>query len=205
MDSATMPSKPPTSLGRHHQERAAARPPEHGARPAIDLDIREPEEPAERRRGLLGRSAADDDALESHRGLHRGLRGHRGGELDQHAMAGARMQKGNASGQPLARRHVEQRDALAPERGEILIHARGPEAQVMQPLSPLGEEARDSGVGGRRLEQLDLAVAGGEQRGAHALIGDLRLADERQAKRVAPEAIRLVEASSRRCRRDGYR
>ena len=103
------------------------------------------------------------------------------------------MQKGDAPGQPLARRGVEQRDALAPERGEILIHARGPEAQVMQPLTALGEEARDSGVGARRLEQLDLAVAGGEQRGAHALIGDLRLADERQAERVAPEAIRLVE------------
>ena len=64
---------------------------------------------------------------------------------------------------------------------------------MMQALTALGEEARDAGIGARRLEQLDLAVAGGEQRGAHALIGDLRLADERQTERVAPEAIRLVE------------
>ena len=138
------------------------RPPEHGARPAIDLDIREPEEAPEGGRGLLGRSAADDDALESHRGLHRGLRGHRGGELDQHAMASARMQKRNAPGQPITRSTSSSGDALAPERGEILIDTRGLEAQVMQSLAPLREEARDSGVGGRRLEQLDLAVAGGE-------------------------------------------
>ena len=127
------------------------------------------------------------------------------GQLDEHAVAGARMQKGDAPGQSLARRGVEQRDALAPERGEILIHARGPEAEVVQPLTPLGEEARDSGIGARRLEELDLAVTGGEQRGAHALVGDLRLADERQTERVAPEAIRLVRDCSRRCRRDGYR
>ncbi len=46
----------------------------------------------------------------------------------------------------------------------------------------------------RGLEELDLAVAGREQRRAHALVRDLSLAQKRQPERIPPEAIRPREA-----------
>src|SRR5207247_4562768 len=44
-----------------------------------------------------------------------------------------------------------------------------------------------------RREQLDLAVTGRQERGAHALIPDQRLLHERQTEGVAVEPIRLCE------------
>ena len=65
---------------------------------------------------------------------------------------------------------------------------------MVQPFAVLGEEARHTRVRARRLEQLDLAVTGGQEHGAHALIGDFRLADEREAQGVPPEAAGARQA-----------
>src|SRR4029453_4896738 len=107
-----------------------------------------------------------------------------------------RIEKRDTSGQTLARRLVEEGDALGSQRDQVGVHVGRAEAEVMKPFAPLGKEARHSGVVARGLEQLDLAVAGGEERRPPALIGNLRLAEERQAQGVAPEAIRLREASN---------
>ena len=117
-------------------------------------------------------------------------------QLHEDTMAGARIEKRDASGQALARPLVEEGNTLGPQRSQVSVHVGRAEAEVVEPLPSLGEEARHSGVVARGLEQLDLAVARGEERRPHALIGNLRLAEERQPQGVAPEAIRLREASN---------
>src|SRR2546425_7559597 len=67
------------------------------------------------------------------------------------------------------------------------------EAHVVQPLAALGEEAAHRRGRAQRLQQLDLAVAGGEQRGLHTLLGDLRLAQQGQSEHVAIERVRIGE------------
>src|SRR5262245_31386824 len=102
------------------------------------------------------------------------------------------MEERDAPREAVARGRVEQRHALRRERLEIPIDARRAETQVVQALAALLEKSSDARFAVARLEQLDLAVAGGEQRRAHALIGKRGLSDEREAERVAPEVIRLV-------------
>src|SRR6185295_11688877 len=69
--------------------------------------------------------------------------------------------------------------------------------EVVEPFPTLGQELPDGAVGAERLQQLDLAVARGEQRRAHALLLDRRLAHEREAQRVPPEAVGSREALHR--------
>jgi len=73
----------------------------------------------------------------------------------------------------------------------------GAEAEVVEPFPPLGQELPDRALGDERLQQLDLAVPRGEQRRAHPLLSDGRLAHQRQAQRVPPEAVGLREALHR--------
>src|SRR5688572_9516382 len=64
---------------------------------------------------------------------------------------------------------------------------------MVEALASLGEEARHTRIGTGGLQQLDLAVAGGEQDRAHALVHDLRFANERQPERIAPESAGMRE------------
>ena len=64
---------------------------------------------------------------------------------------------------------------------------------MVEPLPAPGEEAAHRRGRAQRFEQLDLAVTGGEQRGLHALLGDLGLAQQRQAEDVAIEHVRVGE------------
>src|SRR5262249_38885851 len=100
------------------------------------------------------------------------------------------------SGQALARRFVEKRHSLRLERGLISIDARCLQAKVMQSFAALGEEARHPRVFAGGLEELDFTVSRGEEGRAHALVGNLRLADQRQPQRVTPERVCSREASN---------
>jgi len=74
-----------------------------------------------------------------------------------------------------------------------ISHARRVEAEVVQTLAALGEKATDGVLGVERLQQLDLGVPRAEQRGAHALIGHLGLAQQRQAERALVERVRVPQ------------
>ncbi len=69
---------------------------------------------------------------------------HRRGQLDQHAVAGLGAEKRDASGQPFARRYIQQRHVLRPEPAEVPVDGRREKAEVMEPFAVLGEEARDA-------------------------------------------------------------
>jgi len=103
------------------------------------------------------------------------------------------MEKGDATGQPRARRLVDDGNASRFEVGEHALDVGRLEANVMQPFAPLGEEPGNAALRVRGLEELDLTVAGREQRRAHALVRDLSLAQKRQPERIPPEAIRPRE------------
>ena len=64
---------------------------------------------------------------------------------------------------------------------------------MVQALAAPGQEAADRRGGTQGLQQLDLAVAGGEQRRLHALIGDLGLAHEGQTEDTSVERVRFGE------------
>ena len=99
------------------------------------------------------------------------------------------MKKADLPGQARARRGVEQVDAAVLEHDQRGADVGRLEAQVMQALAASGQEASDRRRRAQRLQQLDLAVAGGEQRGAHALIHELGLPHERQPENVAVEGV----------------
>ena len=99
----------------------------------------------------------------------------------------------NADDRETVLRRVEQSHALllqvvqhAPDVGRV-------EADVMETLAAPREEAPDAVRGIQGLEELDLAVAGAEERGADALVADLRLGEQREAQGVAVEAVRVGE------------
>ena len=64
---------------------------------------------------------------------------------------------------------------------------------MVEALAVPREEAPDARGRVERLEQLDLCVAGGEQRRAHALLGDRLLLEQRQAEHVAIEPVGVGE------------
>ncbi len=63
----------------------------------------------------------------------------------------------------------------------------------MESLAPSRQEPADPRRRIQRLEQLDLALAGSEQRRAHVLVGDRRLLDEREPQGAAVEAVGVLE------------
>src|SRR5712692_251835 len=180
--------------GRDHEQRPSPRPAEHAPGPVVDGNLGQAEELLIALGRLLRVATADDEPLEAH-GRVRMLGGRRrGGQLHENARARGRTEKGDAPGQPLARRLVDQGDTPRLEAREIALDIGRLEAHVMEPFAALGEEAGHPALRARGLEELDLAVAGRQQRRPHALVRDLRLAQEGQPERVAPEAIRPREA-----------
>src|SRR5207244_641677 len=103
------------------------------------------------------------------------------------------MHERDPAGEPGPRCRVEQLDLSLPQRGQRLGDVRGVEAQMVEPLAALGQEASDARRVVERLDQLDLALAGREQRGAYALVGQRRLLDQRQPQGVAVEAIGVLQ------------
>src|SRR5438309_352167 len=77
---------------------------------------------------------------------------------------------------------VDQLHVPRGERGQRRIDVGRVQAQVMETLAALGEEARGARRRVQRLEQLDLRVAAGEKRRAHPLVGDDGLLEERKAE-----------------------
>src|SRR5207249_4792268 len=67
------------------------------------------------------------------------------------------------------------------------------EAEMMEALAAPREEAPDARGRVERLEQLDLRVAGGEHRGAHALVGERLFLEQRQAEHVAIKPVGVRE------------
>ena len=103
------------------------------------------------------------------------------------------MQEADLAGQASPRCGVEELDTALLQMGQRVRHVRRLEAHVVQPLAALGEEAAHRRRRAQRLQQLDLAVAGGEQRGLHTLLGDLRLPQQGQSEHVAIERVRIGE------------
>src|SRR5437867_11408338 len=101
------------------------------------------------------------------------------------------MDERDLSGEPRSWGRVEQLDAHLLERCQRLDDVLRVEAEVVEPFAVPGQKAPDARRRVQRLEELDLGLAGAEQRGPHVLIRDRRLGDERQPQRVTVEAIRL--------------
>src|SRR5215467_11657097 len=125
-------------------------------------------------RGVLRLAAANDESLEADGRRRASLSVRRGGQLHEDAVARTGIEKGDTSGQALARRFVEERHSLRLERGQIGIDARRLQAEVMQSFAALGEETRHTRVVTGGLEKLDFAVSRSEEGRAHALVGNLR-------------------------------
>src|SRR5712691_9538680 len=178
---------------RHHEERPAACPAEHAPRPVVDGDFGQAEELLIALGRFLRVATADDEPLEAHGRVRMLGSGRWRGELDEDTGARGRMEEGDATGQPRARRLVDEGSASRLEVGEHALDVGRLEANVMEPFAPLGEEPGHAALRVRGLEELDLAVAGREQRRAHALVRDLSLAQKRQPERIPPESIRPRE------------
>ena len=106
-----------------------------------------------------------------------------------------RVEKADHPGEPRAWLLVDQPHVLRPCRGERARDVRGRIAEVMQTLAAFGEELADAARRRERLEELDLAVADGEERRPYALILDGRDLVHRQSQAVAPKAVRLLEVT----------
>src|SRR5207237_8751431 len=162
--------------------------------PAVHRDLRKAEERPEasgRLRGVLG---ADDEALEPERRRVAGRLARRWrGQLDEHAAAGARVEERDLAGEPGARRGVDQLRAAILEAHQRAADVRRLEAEMVEALAVPREEAPDARGRVARLEQLDLRVAGGEQRRAHALLGDRPLLEQPQAEHVAIKLVAFGE------------
>ena len=76
---------------------------------------------------------------------------------------------------------------------EIGVDVGGLEADVVEALALAFEEAADGGVGAGGFEELDLALADGEERGFHALVLDGVLGVDMEAEGVAVELEGVVE------------
>src|SRR6266545_6725193 len=118
-------------------------------------------------------------------------------QLDQNARAGAGMEERHPPGEALPRRLVDQGHALRLEPRQVTRDIDRLEADVVQALATLGEEARDAALLVRRLEQFDLAIARRQECRPHALVRNLGLAQQGQAERAAPEGVGLREALDR--------
>ncbi len=64
---------------------------------------------------------------------------------------------------------------------------------MMETLAALGKKRATPESVRAGSEQLDLAITGGEERGPHSLVADLRLPEQREPERVAPEPVGLRE------------
>src|SRR5918996_4693079 len=181
-------------LVRRHDQKCAAPDGEHRAWPAVHRHLREAEQRLEDASRHADVPGTDDEALEAQRrgSLLVGRRRRRG-DLDQHARARGRVQEADLAGQPCARHAIEHRHAAPGElrqRGADIVCL---EAQVVQALATPGQEATDGCVRPQRLQQLELALSGGQQRGPHALVGDLGLAHEWQPEDATIERVRLFQ------------
>src|SRR5206468_12496602 len=141
----------------------------HRPRATVHRDFREAEEGLEDGRGGADVAGADHEALEPERGRRRLDLIARGGELHEHAGARLWMEKGDVSRQPGPGAGVEELDLAILELAQRVLDVRGLEAEMMEAFAAPGQEPSDPVGGIQRLEQLDLALAGGEQRGPHAL------------------------------------
>ena len=99
------------------------------------------------------------------------------------------MEEGDPTGQTRTGRGVEQGHLSRREVAEGGRNVGDIEADVMEPLAASGQEAAHPVVEVDGLEQLDLALAGGEQRRPDALVGELGLLDHGQPERVAIERV----------------
>src|SRR5262249_50720892 len=80
------------------------------------------------------------------------------------------MKKGDAASvRPRHRRLVDQSKALLLQFFQLGFDVVDAQADVVNPLATLLDELRNRGVGAGGLEQLEVRIADGEKRGAHAL------------------------------------
>ena len=91
------------------------------------------------------------------------------------------------------RRAVDELEAVDRQSGQLLGEVRDLEADVVEALALLREEARDTGCLVGRLDELDLRFADREERDPDPIGGDVLDLLETEAKEVAVEAERLVD------------
>src|SRR5205823_4370786 len=113
------------------------------------------------------------------------------------AGACARMQESDLPGEARTRYGVDQLRAPFLRRGQVRRDVRRVEADVMQPLAVAREKSPDAALRIQWLEQLDFAIPGREQRGAHALVRQLGFLDERKPEDVAVEPISVRQPRDR--------
>src|SRR5438067_13658319 len=106
------------------------------------------------------------------------------------------MQEADAAGDADARLLVDDLDLPSLQRREIVVDAINLEADVMEPFAALVEIAGDAGIRDDRLQQLDLAVAEGQQRRPDALLGDDLLLAYGKAERGAIEGHRHLRIAA---------
>src|SRR3990172_2606768 len=115
----------------------------------------------------------------------------------EHAAARFRVQEADHPRQPLPRLLVDELHALRLQPLQLRADVRRLEADVVQPFPLALQEPPHRRLRRKRLQQLDLALADGEERGPHALLPHRRRGVHRQPQRLAVEPERLVQAMHR--------
>src|SRR5207244_8821108 len=86
-------------------------------------------------------------------------------QLDQHAVPGSGMEKGDAAATCARhRRVVDEAKPLRLKPRQMLFEVVHAETEVMDPLAALFDELRHPRLRSGRLEQLEVGTAGGEER-----------------------------------------
>src|SRR2546426_2241730 len=115
------------------------------------------------------------------------------GDLKKDTFAGFRVEEADHTGEASSRLLIDELDAFLLERVEFGVHVGSLEADVVEALALALQETADGGVGASRFEQLDLALADGEERRSHALVFDGVLSMDVEAEGIAVEVKSIVE------------
>ena len=103
------------------------------------------------------------------------------------------MEEGDRAFGAAARGGVDELDPADLETEERLGEVRDLEADVMETLALLVEEARDAGRVVGRLDQLDLRLPHPEERDPDPIVGDVHDRLDVERERVAPETERVLD------------
>jgi len=117
------------------------------------------------------------------------------GHLDQDTMVRLGVEERDHPGQAGSRGLINQREVRGLCRREGGRNVRGLEAEVVKSLSPLLQKSRHASGRIGRLQELDLPIAHGKQRGVHTLVGHGGSFPHRDSQDVAVHRERLLHVT----------
>ena len=114
-------------------------------------------------------------------------------QLDEHAVAGSRVDERDRSFGTAARRRIDQLQPGDLEAEQRLGEVRDLEADVVEALALRGQEARDAGRLVGRLDQFDLRFADREKGDPDPILVDLHDGLEFEPEHVPPQPERILD------------